>query len=140
VDLGQQEYVHLIQPIHVAHASVVDLLTAAGADLNRAYRAFTPLQRAVFEGDDAKARVLAAQGAVKHFYLTGHLYPQLIEPLLELGADVNEMDENGKTALDYALANETKMKDENSAERERFLAIVRLLRTHGGKQGDALPE
>lgn len=138
VQLGRKESVHTIQPIHVASEAAVDLLVEAGAEVNTPYRGFTPLQRALSKGDQELARAVARHGGTKRFYLVGHLREKLIEPLLALGADVNETDEDGRTALDYALENQQNTANEAPATSKRFEVLADLLRKQGAKTGKEL--
>jgi ankyrin repeat protein len=124
VHLGQTEHVHTIQPIHVASAPAVALLAAAGADLNQPYRGYTPLQRAFSKGDQGLALLIARHGGKRRFYLVGHLHVELVEPLINLGAEVNETDEHGRTALDYALANQKRAAADFPAASKRYAALA----------------
>jgi ankyrin repeat protein len=136
--LGQKEYFHTIWPIHVASATAVPLLAAAGADLNQPYRGYTPLHRALSKGDQELSRALALHGGMKRFYLAGHLHVDLVESLINHGADVNETDEHGRTALDYALANQKRTAAGSPTTSKRFAALADSLRQNGAKTGDEL--
>ena len=89
-------------PLHIAQcASAVKALVAAGANVNaRARGGMTPLIVQSTEGGD-----------------TGSL--ETMATLLKAGADPNVKDDDGQTAMDYALSRE---EDEK----------VALLRRHGG--------
>ncbi|HEX5322291.1 MAG TPA: sigma-70 family RNA polymerase sigma factor [Capsulimonadaceae bacterium] len=63
VNLGEAELTHTILPIHVAVAAAVPVLVAAGADVNIPYRGYTPLRRAMENGDLELAEVLCSYGA-----------------------------------------------------------------------------
>ena len=138
VHLGQAEYIHRVLPIHVAAAAAVDPLVGAGADVNVPYRGFTPLQRALSRGDQDLVEALRRHGGLKHLYLqcaAGRL--ELVERLIPLGADVNEVDDQGGTPLAIVLAKANDPEIPDPAVRARYAAIADLLRRHGGKESAA---
>ena len=65
----------------------------------------------------------------------GHL--PVVELLIKRGADVNRLDKNGKTPLDYALMQTA---GESSAVLARRQAIADILRAAGGRHGAATPD
>ena len=117
-----------IQAIDVARtAKVVELLAQAGADVCHVLLGRTPLMAQLGgpdERDETAVQALVKYGGVGWFYLVGRWNGHLerIEPLLELGADVNEADEDGKTALDHATA-----RDDTQ--------MIALLEKRGGRRG-----
>ena len=126
--------------IDVAKSNVIDLLAIAGADVCHVYRGFTPLMRALKEGwphgkDDAAVKVLVKRGGLGRFYTVGQWVGHLerLESLLELGADVNETDKDGKTALDHAMKN----RDATDApgDLKQHTQLIELLQQHGGRRG-----
>ena len=143
VNLAAKEGVHDLHAIDVAKADVIDLLVEAGAEVCHVYRGFTPLMRALSGGwphgpDDAaeKVEALVKHGGLGRFYVVGYYHGHIkqIDPLLELGANVNETDENGKTALDHAITNRDATEDPGAAK--DYTQMIELLRKHGGRCGD----
>jgi len=135
VQLGQTEYIHRVLPIHVASAEAVEPLVAAGADVNAPYRGFTPLQRALSRGNEELVDALRRHGGLKYLYLqcaAGRL--EMVERLIQLGADVNEPDDQGRTPIALALAKDSDSEIRDPAIRARYAAISDLLRQHGGKE------
>jgi RNA polymerase sigma-70 factor (ECF subfamily) len=134
VHLGQVEYIHRILPIHVSSAAAVGTLVAAGADVNVPYRGFTPLQRALSRGDDALVEALRHHGGLQRLHLACNWgRPEQIEQLIRLGADVDEVDEQGRTPLAIALASAQDPQVHDPGERARYAAIAEVLRRHGAK-------
>ena len=144
VNLAAKEYVHDIQAINqasmagTASADVIDLLAEAGADICHVYRGNTPLMRALGRNETA-VQALVKHGGLGRFYVVGQWSGHLdrIEPLLELGADVNETDEKGRTALDHAIKNRDATEDPGNIK--RFTQMIELLQKHGGRRGDSSP-
>ena len=132
-------------------ADVIDLLANAGADVCHVNRGFTPLMRVLADykknqgpagsskmarRDEAGIQTLVKHGGLGRFYVVGQWEGHIvrIEPLLELGADVNETDEQGRTALDHAIKNRDRSDDPGLVI--RFTQMIELLQKHGGRRGD----
>jgi ankyrin repeat protein len=128
-------------PLHLAaimgHKEIVELLIAAGADVNaKTDFGFTPLNYAVVDGRKVIVELLIAKGADVNakddVYGRTPLhraaykgYKELAELFLAKGADVNAKNAGGDTPLDLGISNdETETAD--------------LLRKHGGKTGEEL--
>ena len=63
---------------------------------------------------------------------------QLPDPLLVIDPDVNEVDEQGKTALDHAMENQKRHAGESPAESNPMASLAEALRRHGGRLGREL--
>ena len=127
-------------------AEVVDLLVDAGTDVCHVYRGYTPLMRALqdhgknggteFEQrEEGRIKALVKHGGTQRFYVVGWWTKWMIEPLLKLGADVNETDENGKTALDHAIAGLDTSDDPGVTK--AYTEMIERLQKHGGQRGDS---
>jgi len=101
--------------VFFGHADAVDVLLAAGAEVNAAYREtmkLTPLGSAMAVGRNDIARTLIAHGADVNARATNDLRPlhtaaargnlESATLLLDHGADINAASSDGKTALTYA--------------------------------------
>ena len=133
-------------------AEVIDLLVEAGADVCQVGRGFTPLMRAVASykknlglagsaqlarRDEESIKALVKHGGLGRFYVVGHWHGGhvvLIESFPELGADVNETDEHGRTALDHAVSARDASDDPFTVK--AYTQLIELLQKHGGRRGD----
>jgi ankyrin repeat protein len=81
---GGNDWPPLLHAIHKDQLSSVDALLSSGADINRASHGVTPLMMAA-----------------------GYGYTPIVELLIRRGANLRAQDENGDTALDWAVAGMT---------------------------------
>jgi ankyrin repeat protein len=103
-------------PLHSAalfdHKEIIELLIAAGADVNaKGIAEWTPLHNAAYNG-----------------------HKEIVELLIEKGADVNAKDEDGGTPLDLA-EEEEQVPPPTPEVKAANQEISKLLRKHGGKSG-----
>ena len=115
------------------HAPIIRLLIEAGADLEKASNAgVTPLKRASIKRRDACIRLLIDEGASalgipelenRLLGAAGEGDTECVRTLLAAGADINEVDENGRTALmmasDYGHAPVVRLLIEAGADLEK---------------------
>ena len=124
---------------HFGHIEALEFLISRGGNMNAVSRHpmnVTPLHAALFGRRMAAAKVLVAAGAdvtVKRggsgwpragwtalHYCAGYAFAELVEPLIDGGADINALDDEGKTPLRVAI---------ESAQRD----IADLLLNRGAK-------
>jgi hypothetical protein len=120
-------------PLYLAaeqgHPKVVEFLISKGAEVNvKSSRwGYTPLHRAAWGPVTLRKHFGAGEeGTVSEADLNGN-YLEIVGMLLEKGAKVDVLDNDGKTPLDQAIKN---------SEKE----IVDLLRKHGAKTGKEFAE
>ena len=137
------------------HPEVVQALIERGADVNASSKGgFTPLMFSAQQGDLETARTLLAAGAKVNAVTGGEglwpgMTPLLLASssghealsvyLLEKGADVNAEDENGYTAMHFALMNGLVLfhrirmpKYPSYMNRPNMLGLVKALLAMGG--------
>lgn len=111
------------------HLQAAELLLVNGADVNAAdLRSYTPIRRAVVQGDVAMASLLIKKGADITIRDKGGMtllhvvaparHVAIAELLIAEGVDISALDNSGFTPLDYALSGAS--------------AMVETLEQHGG--------
>jgi len=132
-----------VPPLHMAitgnHPNIVEILINNGAGVNQrdfnAFKGYTPLYLAIKSGNKEILRLILAEkpnlevvnrrgNRPLHIACTNR---QLLELLLEAGADVNALNFHDETALDIALGREKEAPE-----------IVELLLRYGARRGEEL--
>ena len=118
-------------PLYLAaeegHPKVVEFLISKGAEVNvkSSRSGYTPLHRAAWGPVAMRKHLGAGEAGIVSEAELNENYLGIVGMLLEKGAKVDVLDNDGKTPLDQAIRN---------GEKE----IVDLLRKHGAKTGEEL--